>query len=114
MNGHPVQIETLFTFAFETKISNPLTILNNKEARELAAQTTGPINIPAWVHSGTQFTVRIHVTQDGKVSGTGNTSNLKADLFFSAAHAVSQWLFHPYLKNGKLDEFLADITFTAP
>ena len=112
MDGVPAQMETILTFAFQTKIGNPIPVLSDAEARKQATQTAEPKfalteNLPA----GTAFTVRAAVGEDGTVIGVNNVNNVETSLFMAANGALHKWKFRSYLKDGKPDRFDADITF---
>lgn len=109
----PVQIETVLTVAFSTKIGDPIPILSNEEARKLATNIVEPV-FPAETPKGTEVKVQIGVSLDGTVNGTGNPYNVPTKLFMAAAGAVRQWHFRPYLRDGKPDLFGADIVFRVP
>jgi TonB family protein len=113
-DGAPVQVEGILTFAFNTKIENPVTILPDAEARKLATNTVEPIFQPGTANPGTSVTVRVSVDVDGKLLGVENPNNASDALFFAAYAALKQWRFQPYLKDGKPDFYKADITFRVP
>jgi hypothetical protein len=109
----PVQIETILTFAFNSKVENPIPILSDADARKLATNTVEP-KFPPDSAKGTEVKVQIGVSLDGSVNGVGNPYNVPTPLFIAAASAIRQWRFHPYLRNGKPDLFGADIVFHVP
>lgn len=113
MHDVPVQIETVLTFAFNSKVGNPIPILSDAEARKLATNVV-ELKFPADTATGTEVKVRIGVSLDGSVNGVGNPYNVPAPLFMAAASAVRQWHFRPYVRDGKPDLFGADIVFRAP
>jgi TonB family protein len=106
----PIQIETVLTFAFNSKVGNPIPILSDVEARKLATNVVEP-EFPPGTVKGTEVKVQIGVSLDGSVNGVGNPYNMPTPLFMAAYSAVSQWHFHPYLRDGKPDLFGADIVF---
>lgn len=113
-NGVPVQIEGILTFAFGTKVENPIPILSDAEARKLATNTVEP-RFPAGAAApGTAFTIRASLDIDGKLLGVENPNNVPNPIFFAAYAALRQWHFQPYLKSGKPDRYKADITFHVP
>lgn len=111
-NGMPVQAESIFTFAFNTKTADAIPILSDAEARALATDIVEAVVPPGAAQPGTRFTVRVSVEADGKLEGVENINNLPIILFLPGYRAVRKWHFKPYLRNGKPDEFKADITFT--
>src|SRR5579859_27365 len=115
LNGAPQQVETVLTFAFETKLDGSIPILSDAEARKLAKTTAEPQFMaghkPA---SGTTFRVRVAVDQQGRVLGLQNIDNLDSNLFGHANLALHKWRFKPFLRDGKPDRFDADIVFKVP
>jgi outer membrane biosynthesis protein TonB len=110
-NGAPVQVESVLTFAFNTKIDNPIPILDDAEARELVYHAVEP-QIPRGVAiPRISFTVRASVGLDGSVQGVENPFDVSPDLMQAASSALKNWHFRPYLRNGQSDIFKADITF---
>lgn len=110
-NGMPVQAESVFTFAFNTKTANAIPVLSDAEARALATNIVEAVIPPGAAKSGTPFTVRVSVEADGKIEGVENINDLPDAVFVPTAQALEKWHFKPYLRNGKPDEFKADITF---
>ncbi len=113
MHDTPVQTETVLTFAFSTKIGDPIPILTDEEARKLAMNVLEPA-FPPGSKKGTEVKVQIGVNLDGTVNGVGNPYDVPTPLFMAAAVAVRQWHFRPYLRKGKPDLFGADIVFRVP
>jgi outer membrane biosynthesis protein TonB len=112
LDGVPVQMETILTFAFQTRLGNAIPLLPDAEARKLAMQTAEPeFILTKKPPSGTEFTVRAAVGEDGTVIGVKNVNNVDATLFMAANGALHKWKFRPYFNNGKPDRFDADITF---
>lgn len=109
--GVPVQVETILTFAFNSKLDNAIHVLTNEEARQLATHVVEPQFKPGIAPKGTEFTFRVSVAPDGKILGTSNPNNVGIALFLAGINAVRQWKFRPYLRDGKPDSFNADITF---
>lgn len=112
-NGVPVQMESILTFAFGVSVANPIVVLTNQEARQLATKI-----VEAETPSGTppdvkEFTVRISVNAKGEIIGTSNPHDLSNPLFFAAMNAARQWKFKPYMRGGEPDNFDAEITFRA-
>jgi len=107
VNGVPTQFETIWTFAFNADIANPVPLLSNEEARQFATKIVEP-KLPA----GASVTVRISVDAQGKIMGATNPTNAETQLFMMGYSAARQWQFPPYLKDGKPDRFNAEIVFT--
>jgi hypothetical protein len=113
MRDVPVQTETVLTFAFSTKIGDPIPILSDEEARKLATNVVEPV-FPPGSPKGTEVKVQVGVMLDGTINGVGNPYNVPTPLFMAAYAAVRQWRFRPYLRNGKPDIFGADVVFHVP
>lgn len=115
LNGVPQQVETVLTFAFETKLDGSIPILSDADARKLAKATAEPQFLaghkPA---SGTTFRVRVAVNEQGHLLGLQNIDNLDSNLFGHANLALHKWQFNPYLRDGKPVRFDADIVFKVP
>jgi hypothetical protein len=115
LNGVPQQVETVLTFAFETKLDGSIPILSDADARKLAKATAEPQFLaghkPA---SGTTFRVRVAVDEQGHLLGLRNIDNLDSNLFGHANLALHKWRFNPYLRDGKPERFDADIVFKVP
>lgn len=112
-DGTPVQVETILTLAFTTKIGDPIPILSDKEARDLATNIVEPV-FPPGTTKGTEVKVQIGVSLDGTINGAGNPYNVPTTLFMAAYSALKKWHFRPYLRDGKPDLFGADIVFRVP
>lgn len=110
MDGAAVQVEGILTFAYTTKIENPVATLSDADARKLATNIVEP-QIPAGIAAGTTFTVFVQVGTDGKLLGVSNYNNVPTPLFQAAYQALQQWHFQPYVKDGKADVYNANITF---
>jgi outer membrane biosynthesis protein TonB len=113
-NGGPSQMESLLTFAFTTRIENPISVLNDAEARKLATRAVEPVVAPGKARKGTRFTLRISVDEAGKVQAVLNTNSVAPALYSAGAAALKRWRFRPYLNKGKPDRFYADVTFRVP
>jgi outer membrane biosynthesis protein TonB len=112
-DGAPVQVESVITLAFNTKIGDPIAILSDQDARKLATRVVEP-SFPAGAVSGTVVKIQIEVALDGTVNGASNPYGAPTPLFLAAYNAVRQWRFRPYVKDGKPDLFGADIVFRVP
>ena len=110
VEGVPVQIETILTFAFDTKVANPIPLLTNEEARALAMNVVEAEGLPP----GATATLRVSVDEKGNIIGVANPHELGNELFGPAYGALSQWRFRPYVRDGKPDRFDANITFVGP
>jgi len=113
-NGVPTQVESILTFAFDTKIENPFPVLSDEEGRKQAASFVEPTFRPGTAPSGTTFVVRISVDETGKVMGVVNTANVPTPLLLAVNAASHQWKFNPLIRDGKPTQFHADMKFTVP
>lgn len=110
-NGGPSQMEAVLTFAFSTRIENPISILSDTEARKLATRVVEAVVPAGKARKGTKFSLRISVDEAGKVLAVLNQNKIAPALYTAGAAALKQWRFRPYMNNGKPDRFYADINF---
>ena len=110
-NGGPSQMEALLTFAFTTRIENPIPVLNDAEARKQATRVMEPVIAPGKARKATKFTLRASVDEAGKVQAVQNPNNASPALYAAGVAALKKWIFRPYINQGKPDRFYADITF---
>jgi hypothetical protein len=111
VNGGPSQMEAVLTFAFTTRIENPIPVLNDKEARKLATRVVEALVPAGKARPGSRFTLRVSVDEAGKVQNVQNPNNAAPALYSAGSTALKKWSFHPYINKGKPDRFYADITF---
>jgi hypothetical protein len=114
MNGGPTQMEAVLTFAFSTRIENPVPVLTNAEARKLATRVVPPAIAPGKAAKGTKFSLRVSVDETGVVKDVQNPNKVAPALWLAGSAALKKWRFRPYMNNGKPDRFYADITLQAP
>jgi hypothetical protein len=111
VNGFPMQMESVLTFAFSTKIENPIPLLTNDQVRKLASRVV-EARVPAGASSpGKSFTLRISVDEAGKILAVQNPNQVDPRLFTAGERVLRQWQFRPYIHSGKPDRFDADVTF---
>jgi hypothetical protein len=110
-SGVSVQVESILTFAFTSKVEDAVTILSDADARKLATNMVEPQINPGTAVTGTSFTVRVLVSADGKLITVINPNNLPSALFLASYGALQKWQFKPYIKDGKPDLFWGDVTF---
>jgi hypothetical protein len=110
-NAGVSQMEAVLTFAFNTRIENPIAVLADAQARKLALRAVEPTVAPGTASAGTKFTLRASVDEGGRVRSVQNPDNAPATLYAAGAAALKQWQFRPYLNQGKSDRFYADILF---
>jgi hypothetical protein len=114
INGGPSQMEALLTFAFTTRIENPIPVLNDAEARKLATRVVEAVVVPGKAHKGSRFTLRISIDEAGKLQAVLNPNTVAPALYSAGSAALKKWRFRPYLNQGKPDRFYADVTFRVP
>lgn len=112
MNGGPSQMEAVLTFAFATRIENPIPVLKDAEARKLAMRVVEPVVAPGKARKGTRFMLRVSVDATGKVRSIQNSNSVAPVLYSAGSAALKQWRFRPYMNQGKPDRFYADIVLT--
>jgi hypothetical protein len=110
-NGGPSQMEAVLTFAFATRIENPIPVLSDVQARKLATRVVEAVVPPGKARKGTKFTLRVAVDEAGKAQTAQNQNKVAPALYTAGVAALKQWRFRPYMNNGKPDRFYADITF---
>jgi hypothetical protein len=111
VNGVPMQMETILTFAFTAAKGAPIPLLSNAEARKLASHVVEPRVPRGKAKPGTSFTLRIRVDEQGKLVRVLNPKGALSELYQAGEKALQQWRFRPYMHNGKPDLFDADIEF---
>jgi TonB family protein len=110
-NGGPSQMEAVLTFAFATRIENPIPVLSDAEARKLATRVVEAVVPAGKSRKGSKFGLRISVDEAGKVLAVQNQNKVAPTLYTAGTSALKQWRFRPYMNNGKPDRFYADIIF---
>jgi len=104
-------MEAVLTFAFATRIENPVAVLSDAEARKLATRIVEAAVPAGRARKGTKFSLRISVDETGKVQTVQNLNKVAPALYTAGSAALKQWRFRPYLNHGKPDRFYADVTF---
>lgn len=110
-NGGPSQMEAVLTFAFSTRIEDPVPVLNDAAARKQAARLVEAVIPPGKAQKGTTFMLRASVDESGKLQSVQNPGNVAPVLYSAGSAALKQWRFRPYVNKGKPDRFYADVTF---
>jgi hypothetical protein len=110
-NGGPSQMEAVLTFAFTTRIENPVPVLSDAEARKLATHVVEAVVPAGKARKGSKFSLRVSVDEAGKVQGIQNQTNVAPALYTAGTAALKQWRFRSYKNRGVPDRFYADITF---
>jgi outer membrane biosynthesis protein TonB len=110
-NGGPSQMEAVLTFAFTTRMENPIPVLTDAEARKLATHVEEAVVAPGKTGKARKFTLRVSVDEAGKVQNVVNLTQVAPALYTAGSTALKKWRFRPYLNHGKPDRFYADIAF---
>jgi len=110
-NGGPSQMEAVLTFAFSTRIENPVPVLSDAEVRKLATHLVEAVVPAGKARKGTKFSLRVSVDETGKLQAVQNPNSVAPALYSAGAAALKQWRFRPYKSQGAPDRFYADITF---
>src|SRR5262249_50628576 len=101
-DGVPVQVEALLGFTFHTQQQpDPTPVLADFDARDLVTHRVEPVFPHGAAPPGTEFKVRISVTEQGKLAGIQNTKNLRAPTLGAIYGAARKWQSPPYIKDGK-------------
>lgn len=118
-DGNPVQVDGALVFHFQTAIANPIPVLSDAEARQLAIKTSDPHFSAGIAPAGTRYRVRIAVNEQGKVTGGAEgdtevpgTIKPPGPALFPIMMAVRNWQFRPFIKNGVPQYFYAELVFT--
>jgi len=107
--GEPVQEEGILTFAYQTNLDDPYPVISNEEARKRVINLVEP-HFPETTPPGVVVTVRVLVSEEGRVMSIGNISGGPLG---PVVTVVERWRFQPYIRDGKPTAFNADLTFTA-
>ena len=112
-NGVPIQVESVLTFRFDTRIADPIPTLSNEEGRKLATNVVEP-DFPPGTPKGAELKVQVGISPDGTMSGVANPYNVPTPQFAAAYRALTKWQFRPCMRDGKPDACSADIIFRVP
>jgi hypothetical protein len=123
-HGTPVQVESILTFAYETRIDDPIPLLKDDEARKQSIRIVEPDWPANFAPPGTPIILKVSVDENGQPKGlTGINTDQEnqakgllsidkvARILGIAKEAVKKWQFRPYLLNGKATVFDVQITF---
>jgi hypothetical protein len=112
-SGNPVQVDGALGFAFETRIEDPLPYLSDTEVHALAIKTVEPKWPAGSVKPGDAIEVEISVNEEGKLTGV-SFKNIPNFLVGPINYALSQWTFHPFMRDGKAQYFHGTVKFSVP
>jgi hypothetical protein len=111
VNGVPMQMESILTFAFNVAKGAPIPLLSNAQARKLATHVVEPHVPRGKAKPGSTFTLRIRVDEHGNLVRVLNLKGAPSELYDACEKALQEWRFRPYIREGKPDLFDADIVF---
>jgi hypothetical protein len=112
-DGLPTQVESVLTFALNTRAWGPASPLSNEEVRKLASNIIEP-DIPAnAAPPGSLCTLRVAIDSDGYLIET-IADSCPAGLFEPCLKAIAQWHFSPVLENGQPRPYRGEIIFRFP
>lgn len=117
-DGKPLQIDGGLGFSFETTIGNPVPVLTDAEARELAIRIVDPEFPLGALKRGVEYRIRVAVNENGKFTGGAagdteipGTEKMPGAGVFPVMQALSQWQFKPLMHDGKPSYFFAELVF---
>jgi len=111
--GKHVQVDGGLSFAFETKIGDPLPQLSDAEVRALATKVVEPVWPADSVKSGQIIEAEISINEQGTLTGVG-FNKVPNELIGPINVALSKWSFRPLMRDGKPQSFHAVVKFTVP
>jgi Gram-negative bacterial TonB protein C-terminal len=112
-NGAPVQAECILNFNFNTREFGPSSLLTDEEVRKLASNIVEPVFPEGTAPSGSIFSIRIAVDDEGYVieSMAGDGPH---EMYRPCSDAVAKWHFSPILEDGKPRPYRAEIKCKMP
>lgn len=112
-DGSAVQVESLLTFALNTRAFGPPDPLSDAEVRKLASNIVDPVITPGTAPSGTIYTLWAAIDSDGNVIEVIPAPGAPA-LFKPCYDAIKKWHFSPIIENGQPRPYRAEIKFQVP
>jgi hypothetical protein len=110
--GKRVQVDGGLSFAFETRIENPLPELTDAEIRQLATKIVDPVWPPNSVLPGQVFETEISVNEQGELTGAAYShTRMAIDVVLAVNKAIHQWTFRPLVRDGKPQYFHGIVKF---
>jgi hypothetical protein len=112
-DGAPVQAESVVNLTFNTRAYGPTVPLTNDAARKLASNILEPEFPVGTAPSGSTFSLRIAVDEQGHIiesmAGDGPHAMYKL-----CSDAVGKWHFSPIIEDGKPVPYRAEIICRVP
>jgi hypothetical protein len=113
--GKRVQVDGGIAFIFDTKVENPLPTVRGAQIDEFSSGCGYNPNLPAGLlPSGTTFTIRVGVNEQGKLTGESFPPNVPWNVVQKAGLHTINCRFKPYIQNGKATYYAVEFVFTAP
>jgi len=121
--GHPVQVEGILTFAFQTATADPIPVLEEEEGLKLLDHRVEPVWPAKAAPADAPIFVTLGVKENGECYGIVSISSHQGDrgtvlnpaeftrIADAIKVAVSQWRFRPYVQNGKPTEYQVKMIF---
>lgn len=113
--GNHVQVDGGLGFVFDTKIEDPLPVVRGSQIDDLSSGCGYNPTLPAGLlPSGTTFTIRVGVNEQGKLTGESYPPNVPWNVVQKAELHTMNCRFKPYVVNGKATYYAVEFIFTAP
>jgi len=121
--GHPVQVEGILTFAFQTATADPIPVLEEEEGLKLLDRRVEPVWPANSAPAGAPIFVTLGVREGGECYGIVSITSHQGDrgtvlnsadftkIADALKAAVEQWRFRPYVRNGKPTEYQVKVIF---
>jgi hypothetical protein len=109
--GKRVQVDGDLSFAFETRLEDPVVELNDAEIRRLATKMVNPVFPPNSVRSGEVIEAQFSVNEKGQRTGIAYHTRASAGALVAVNEALLQWKFRPLILEGKPRLFHGTVRF---
>jgi hypothetical protein len=115
VDGVPVQMETPLVLHFKTQIGDAIPIITGQDIDKFVSGCGYNPKLPkGLLPSGTSFTIRVSVNEQGKDTGEVFPSGIPWSVVQKAKLHPESCRFKPYLVNGQPWYHHIDFVFTAP
>ena len=105
-NGGPSQMEAVLTFAFSTRIENPIPVLSDAQARKLATRVVEAVVPAGKARTGTKFTLRVAVDEAGKAQTVQNLNKVRARALYRRGRRAEAVAFPSIHESGQTGQIL--------